>query len=874
MHISFKKVFKLLSLLSAGCLTTAFVSSCSCSAISPWVHSDLQIKWTGDKTIDCFIKEQRTISASWKVSGEKFSNIIFKKVSDTQCIDVNEDGSLMIFNEVETPREVELQVQASLKNDETKVSNIVTLKFNFTYAPIENIAINYQGGYTFNGLVGDIGSDLSTSVTTSVQPFNACPDVRYSIISDDREIQNNNVAIDGTHISWSDKIPQGTYHFRIIATSVYDDSVSAELDKDFTININWYPVERVDILYDGSKNLECFMHENGNTNTITTQVAPLGKTSQDVNIDIACQPAAPNVQWNNEIKQITWTSFDTAVPTPIKITLTATSAIDDEQTASIEFNLTVKEPNPERMQIKFLTDSGADASTDIQPIINQDTQAEGTFSITTTPEDACKDVTWSVEDDSGIGHNIRVENNKLKWDAFTEVMSSPTTIKVVATSTRVSGLQAFKTFTFKPIYAPVQSVDITHPEAASFTTYSNTAGFIKKSDGNPFTFQSTVNPVGKTDQQVTWSLQGDTASGKISFDQITHQISWQALPNSSKQYSFSLVATSVQDTSKSAKFDLVLNVNVPTVQINWSGSTDLPTYYNIAASTTEALSASVGGADADQTVEWEIINETKKGLVTLDPNTLKFSWGNLTTIGNYSFDVKATSTKYGSSATKHFTFTVDNALPVSCLNIDSSGVVSGFASTFVATDYQNKGYDTLRFPKNITEIGRYAFDLGKIPSYITTIDFSGCSSLIKIGWRSLKDNKQVTNINFSGCTNLTTLDGYCLENTSAPSLDFGETKIDSSCIENCFYGLKNTLTTLTFPGTFNNCSKTLWQDGLSKLSKLIWKNLSTSPTFGSNVFKLIDITNGTVQTINSSISSATLLPILKAAGLPSGWTAA
>ncbi len=62
--MSFKKVFKLLSLLTAGCLTTAFVSSCSCSAISPWVHADLQIKWTGDKTIDCHIKEQRTISAS------------------------------------------------------------------------------------------------------------------------------------------------------------------------------------------------------------------------------------------------------------------------------------------------------------------------------------------------------------------------------------------------------------------------------------------------------------------------------------------------------------------------------------------------------------------------------------------------------------------------------------------------------------------------------------------------------------------------------------------------------------------------------------------------------------------------------------------
>lgn len=882
----FKKVFKLFSILTAGCLATAgvcsMISSCSCSC-SPWAPSDIQIKWSGDKTIDCYIKEQQTISSSWKVSGEKISDIVFKKVSDTQYIDVNEDGSLLVSSGVETPRQIELQVQAFLKSDETKVSNVTTLKFNFTYAPIKNIEINYEGGYTLDGLVGDIGEELSTNFSTTVQPFNACPDVEYSIISENPEIQNNNVTIDSGHICWSNKIPHGTYHFRVMATSTYDESISEEFDKDFTLNINWYPVSEVKISYSGSKNLECFMHENGNSDVVTTQVEPVGKTSQDVDVQIVCEPAAPNVQWNNEIKQITWTPFDTSTSTPIKITLTATSSIDNSKKDSIVFNLTVKEPNPERMELKFLTDSGADANTDLQPIINQDAQAEGTFSIITTPADACKDVTYEIEDDSGIGHNIRVEQNKLKWDPFTQPMTSPATIKIIATSTRVSGLQAFLTFTFKSIYAPVESVSITHPTDATFTTYPNTSGFITGSDGNPFTFESTVEPVNKTNQEVTWSLEGDTADGKISFDTKTHQISWQGIsPDQQGSYEVTLKATSVQDPSKTKSFTFTLNVDVPTVQINWSGSTDLPTYYNISGSTTEALSASVGTDDADQTVKWEIINESTKGLVTLNTSTLKFSWSNLTAIGNYSFDVKATSTKYGSSATKHFTFTIDNALPTKLLNIDENGVVRGFVIGFNRDDWANKGYDRIKFPSTITGVSR-CFDYGNIasvveyPTYIKTLDFSGCNNLEYLSMACFRNFGSIENINFSGCTKLNKNNGgagYDFELTAIKTLDLSQTSYTSfnnPDFSNFLYNMEK-LESLTFPGKLQSITTGIFA-GKSSLKEIIWNNLTSLPTISANVFAGLPETGTVKVTGSSTISKEQLLACLKAAGLPSNWNA-
>lgn len=439
---------------------------------------------------------------------------------------------------------------------------------------------------------------------------------------------------------------------------------------------------------------------------------------------------------------------------------------------------------------------------------------------------------------------------------------------------------------FNFTYALVEGVEIIHPSETTYSTYNNTVGYIAGEDGNPFIFESIVKPADETDQDVTWSLDGDTAGNKITFNQNTHQISWQAMDsNLTGAHTLTLKATSVQDPSKSDSYTFTLNVSVPTVEIEWGDSTDLPTYYNIASETTATLSALVVGTYApDQSVQWEIINDTSNGMVSLDANTLKFSWNQLTTIGNYSFDVKATSTKYGSSATKHFTFTVDNALPTKLLDIDENGVLKGFVSDFNKDDYENKGYDTIKIPTNVTGIAAKAFDFGALPSekkttYIKNIDLSDCRNLTYIGSHCFRWFNSIENVNFSGCSNLLHLYAFLFEETKITRLDLSQTGLielnneTGKSSENMLHKM-HSLQTLIFPGTLKTISANfITSVGTDEsLNQIIWNDLTSLPTITNAWFNRV-AESGTVQvTGNSSITSAQLLAHLKAAGLPSTWT--
>lgn len=439
---------------------------------------------------------------------------------------------------------------------------------------------------------------------------------------------------------------------------------------------------------------------------------------------------------------------------------------------------------------------------------------------------------------------------------------------------------------FNFTYALVEGVKIIHPSETTYSTYNNTVGYITSEDGNPFIFESIVKPADETNQDVTWTLDGDTAGNKINFNQNTRQISWQAMDSNQKgSHTLTLKATSVQDPSKSDSYTFTLNVSVPTVEIEWGDSTDLPTYYNIASETTATLSALVVGTYApDQSVQWEIINDTSNGMVSLDANTLKFSWNQLTTIGNYSFDVKATSTKYGSSATKHFTFTVDNALPTKLLDIDENGVLKGFVSDFNKDDYENKGYDTIKIPTNVTGIAAKAFDFGALPSekkttYIKNIDLSDCRNLTYIGSQCFRWFNSIENVNFSGCSNLLHLYAFLFVETKITRLDLSQTGLielnneTGKSSENMLHKMQS-LQTLIFPGTLKTISAnfitTIGTD--ESLNQIIWNDLTSLPTITNAWFNRV-AESGTVQvTGNSSITSAQLLAHLKAAGLPSTWT--
>nr|QIQ09883.1 hypothetical protein PlMoll_0460 [uncultured Mycoplasmataceae bacterium] len=441
---------------------------------------------------------------------------------------------------------------------------------------------------------------------------------------------------------------------------------------------------------------------------------------------------------------------------------------------------------------------------------------------------------------------------------------------------------------FNFTYALVEGVEIIHPSETTYSTYNNTVGYIAGEDGNPFIFKSIVKPTGETNQDVTWSLDGDTAGNKITFNQNTHQISWQAMNSNQKgSHTLTLKATSNQDPSKSDSYTFTLNVSVPTVNIVWTDSTDLPTYYNIAGTTNGSLSALVDSNDPDQSVQWEIINDTSGGIVSLDTDTLKFSWNQSTRIGNYSFDVKATSTKYGSSATKHFTFTVDNALPIKVLNIDENGVLRGFSADFDKNDYENKGYDTIRPSNNITGVYQYSFDYEdnsvNCPTYIKNVDFSGCSQLTFLGGSCFRKFNSLVNIDFSGCSKLSKNYhyGYDFEATNIQILDLSETGYtkfalieaeDGMRFDNFLFGMGN-LEKLILPGKLQTILTNIFYS-TSTLKQIVWKDLTSLPNISSNAFANLPNT-GTVQvTGNSSITSVQLLAHLKAAGLPSTWTTA
>lgn len=445
---------------------------------------------------------------------------------------------------------------------------------------------------------------------------------------------------------------------------------------------------------------------------------------------------------------------------------------------------------------------------------------------------------------------------------------------------------------FNFTYALVESVEIVHPSQTTYSTYNNTAGYITGEDGNPFTFESVVKPADQTSQDVAWSLTGDTVSNKITFNEDTHQISWQAMDsNQSGSHELTLKATSKQDPSKSDSYTFTLNVSVPTIEITWNDSTDLPTYYNIAGTTTNALSASVIDSNTpDQSIQWDIINDTSNGMVSLNTNTLKFSWNRLTTIGNYSFDVKATSKKYGSSATKHFTFTVDNALPTKILDINKSGILKGFVSDFNKDDYKNKGYDTIRVPKTITGVAYGCFDYRDTgttnrPTYIKNIDFSGCSQLTYLTGGCFRDFTSVVSVNFSGCSNLSKnyKYGYNFEKTSIQILDLSETGYtkfdvetkDGIRFENFIFSMPK-LQTLILPGTLKTISTNFLSvaDTIASLNQIIWNNLSVLPTITNPCFNKVAATGTIKVTGNSTITSAQLLAHLKTVGLPTGWTAA
>ncbi|MDE6476985.1 MAG: leucine-rich repeat domain-containing protein [Mycoplasmoidaceae bacterium] len=202
-------------------------------------------------------------------------------------------------------------------------------------------------------------------------------------------------------------------------------------------------------------------------------------------------------------------------------------------------------------------------------------------------------------------------------------------------------------------------------------------------------------------------------------------------------------------------------------------------------------------------------------------------------MGNYSFDVKATSIKYGISATKHFTFTIDNALPTKLLDIDESGVLIGFTSDFNKDDYENKGYDTIRVPKTITGVASEAFDYRydelAYPSYIKQIDFSGYDNLSYLGNSCFRWFASLANVDFSGCTNLSKnyVKGYNFENTSIETLDLSETGYtkfaaiqseDGMMFNDFLYGMSK-LKTLVLPGQLQTISTNLFT--LNTLNQII-----------------------------------------------------
>ncbi|MDE6476830.1 MAG: leucine-rich repeat domain-containing protein [Mycoplasmoidaceae bacterium] len=171
------------------------------------------------------------------------------------------------------------------------------------------------------------------------------------------------------------------------------------------------------------------------------------------------------------------------------------------------------------------------------------------------------------------------------------------------------------------------------------------------------------------------------------------------------------------------------------------------------------------------------------------------------------------STSCGSSYT--------NILPTKLLKIDENGVLEGFVSTFNPNNYQNKRYDTIKVPKNVTGVSASAFDYrydpDACPTYIKKIDFSGCSNLVFLSYCCFRDFKSITSIDFSECTNLSTVySGYCFEGTDIETLDFSETnftKFDSELDQgqgvdftNFLYGAGRLLHSLILPGCLQTIS--------------------------------------------------------------------
>ena len=73
---------------------------------------------------------------------------------------------------------------------------------------------------------------------------------------------------------------------------------------------------------------------------------------------------------------------------------------------------------------------------------------------------------------------------------------------------------------------------------------------------------------------------------------------------------------------------------------------------------------------------------------------------------------------------------------------------------------------------SVTTIGDYAFEgEGKSKgNYITSVDFTGCSSLTTIGYHAFRDNS-ITSVDFTGLSSLTTIDKDAFDSNSITSVD-------------------------------------------------------------------------------------------------------
>lgn len=629
----------------------------------------ISISWDGTTPITTkgFINKsgKSTNKFSYQIQGSNYSpnlEVEYIVTNYSDWISVDSDGYInwKAHSAVGT---YSFSVSAKIKDTDI-ISEQKNVTLVIAYNPIQNITLSYPGEKNFTITEGESGT-TTQALSYQINPTDVDPAITTTYEIKNLNISKQiNITADGK-ISWpaiyaSDLGDNSAVEFDVIAKASSVESNSLH----FTLSMQGATASSVDLTYNGATTINADYSKTGSLDKpFTLGVTPSYAIGERKFVVTASSSlATANVSINQTTGILSWDA--TNITSATTGTITVVGKCGDVSSSPKTITLNLKQPLPESITCEW------NGASQIEGYIHRNGQASG-VNIKVNSQYADQGFQtrfWDVDSNRVVSNvSLAVSGNNLTWSC-NENQQLTLRFKIQAKPTATGSTVDWASSSVITLVLKKPNVDPNLDDVEFNSISTSLSGKVREAGTSTQAISLITPSYTETVSDVVYSVKelrinGVLTSSDLVFVNQSRQIQWKSYMDSIDEtiVTFKINATSASTgiNIDSDTFTLTLAALTPTsLSIDYDGETNLTGVVGTEGSS-DVLSASFDPIDIPtdySDLTWSI--SQSGSVVEFDSAQRKIKWPGTSKCDNYEFTVNVTSRKYGISASKRFSLTI------------------------------------------------------------------------------------------------------------------------------------------------------------------------------------------------------------------------